>query len=241
MSAEDVEAALRLEAHPDGAAFAQRFFKTGEGQYGEGDVFLGVRVPATRTICKRYKNLTLAEIQKLLDSPIHECRQAGLIIMTLQYPKADSVGQKKLYELYLKNVYAGQVNNWDLVDVSAEKIVGPYLQDKPRSILFQLARSDDLWQRRVAILSTFHYIKQGQAETTLELATILLHDPHDLIQKAVGWMLREVGKRCGRAKLTDFLDTYAGEMPRTMLRYSLEHLPPDQRAHYMRIKSQSTN
>lgn len=236
MTAKDVETALKRYADAKDALFLQSFFKTGEGQYGAGDVFIGVRVPQTRLICKQYRALPLTEIQKLLNSPIHECRLAALIILTLQFPKAEPPLQQAIYEFYLKNVYRGRINNWDLVDISAEYVVGSYLMERPRDILFTLAKSPELWQRRVAILAAFQFVKRGEPGTTLELAEILLYDKADLIQKAVGWQLREVGKRCDRKILTDFLDLHAHEMPRTMLRYSLEHLPPVQKQHYMQLK-----
>lgn len=236
MYATDVKAALETYANEDDALFLQRFFKTGAGQYGEGDVFIGVRVPKTRLVCRKFATLPLTEMQILLDSPVHEHRLAGLIIMTLQYPKASEAGKEQLYELYMANVYKGRVNNWDLVDTSAERIVGPYLADKPKSVLYELARSDDLWQRRVAMLSTFAYIKQGEPGVTLKLAELLLNDTHDLIQKAVGWMLREVGKRVDEAILIDFLDTHAAAMPRTVLRYAIERLSSDKRSYYMQLK-----
>lgn len=235
MHAANVKAALETYANADDAVFLQRFFKTGVGQYGEGDIFIGVRVPKTRLVCKTFKSLPLSEVQILLNSPVHEHRLAGLIIMTLQYPGASESGKKQLYDLYLTNVYAGRVNNWDLVDVSAERIVGLHLADKSKDILFELARSNDIWQRRVAVLSTFAYIKQGEPGVTIAVAEVLLHDTHDLIQKAVGWMLREVGKRVDEAILTDFLDKHAAVMPRTMLRYAIERLSTDKRTYYMQL------
>lgn len=236
MAAADVQQALQSHASEYDAVFLQGFFKTGEGQYGEGDVFIGVRVPQTRTVCKQYKDLPLTEIQKLLDSEVHEHRLAGLIILTLQFPKAGAITQKKMYDMYLVNVRNGRVNNWDLVDTSADKIVGAFLFDKPRDILYKLAKSDDLWEKRVAVLSTFWFIKKGEPATTIDIAEMLLHDTHDLIQKAVGWMLREVGKRCDEQILTNFLDQHAHNMPRTALRYSIERLGPDLKKHYMQLK-----
>jgi 3-methyladenine DNA glycosylase AlkD len=231
MTAHDVEVALAKHASDSDAIFLQRFFKTGEGQYGEGDVFIGVRVPQTRAVCKQYKPLPLSELQKLIDSPVHEHRLAALLIAVAQYPK--STDQTALYDFYIRNTRQGRINNWDLVDSSAEHIVGPYLADHTKDILFELARSSNVWERRVAIMSCFHYIKRGEPIWTLTLAEQLLHDPHDLIQKAVGWQLREVGKRCDQQLLLAFLDDHAATMPRTMLRYSLEHLTPSQKAHYM--------
>jgi 3-methyladenine DNA glycosylase AlkD len=233
MNARKIVSELAKHASPNDATFLQRFFKTGPGQYGEGDVFIGIRVPQTRKICKQFVGLPLGEVQKLLDSPVHEHRLAGVIILSYQYPKADEKQKQAIYDLYLKNVYKGRVNNWDIVDVTVDRVMGTHLINRPRDVLFELVKSDDVWQRRVAIMSTFAFIKKDDGSTTLQLAKILLHDKHDLIQKAVGWMLREVGKRVDRKLLTNFLDEYAYEMPRTMLRYSLEHLPPEQHAHYM--------
>jgi 3-methyladenine DNA glycosylase AlkD len=233
MTAQKIISELAKHASPNDAVFLQRFFKTGPGQYGEGDIFIGVRVPQTRIICKQFINLPLGEVQKLLNSPVHEHRLAGVIILSYHYPKADEKQKQEIYDLYLKNVYKGTVNNWDIVDVTVDRVMGAHLLNRPRDILFELTKSSDVWQRRVAIMSSFAFIKNGDASTTLQLAKILLHDKHDLIQKAVGWMLRETGKRVDRKLLLGFLDEHAHEMPRTMLRYSIEHLPPEQRAHYM--------
>ena len=237
MTAADVQHDLQKHASEYDATFLQGFFKTGAGQYGAGDVFIGVRVPQTRAVCKVYKDLPLAQVQELLNSDIHEHRLAALIILTLQFPKADAATQQKIYELYLKNVRDGRVNNWDLVDTSADKIVGAYLLDKPRDILYKFAKSDSLWERRVAMIASFWFIKRGEPATALEIAEILLHDTHDLIQKAVGWMLREIGKRCDEQILTNFLDQHAHDMPRTALRYSIERLSPDLKKHYMQQKT----
>lgn len=232
-----------LEAHSSGtdAAFLARFFKTGEGQYGEGDVFIGVRVPQTRAVCKQYTGLPLDEVQKLLDSPVHEHRLAAVIILTYQYPKAGEAGKRAIFDLYLKNVRKGRVNNWDLVDSSAGYIIGEYLADKPRDLLFELAKSSSIWERRVSILSAFAFLMKGDASTMLQLAEVLLYDKQDLIQKAVGWMLRETGKRVDRQLLLGFLDAHAATMPRTTLRYALEHLTAEQRAHYMGLGAKNTS
>lgn len=239
MTAEQVKAALQQYANPEDALFLQRFFKTGTGEYGEGDVFIGVRVPQTRRICKQFADLQLSEVQKLLKSPVHEHRLSAVIILANAYNnrRATEFDKQKIYELYLKNVYEGRVNNWDIIDLSAPKIIGMYLLDRPRDLLFELAQSDDLWQRRVAALSTFQFIIKGDPSTSLEIAEVLLRDKQDLIQKAVGWMLREVGKRCEESLLTTFLDKHAHEMPRTMLRYSIEKLKPEQKAYYMKRKA----
>jgi 3-methyladenine DNA glycosylase AlkD len=240
MTAESLERELQKYANAQDATFLQRFFKTDEGQYGEGDVFIGVRVPDTRHVCKLFQTLPLIEVQKLLESDIHECRLAAVILLTDKYKKGNEDVRRRIYNQYLQAVYDGHVNNWDIVDLSAKYIVGGYLQDKPRRLLITLASSSNVWQRRVAVLSTFAFIDQGEDMISLLLAEQLLHDPHDLIQKAVGWMLREVGKRCSEASLTNFLDRYAAEMPRTMLRYSIERLDLAQRKRYMQAKNNDT-
>jgi 3-methyladenine DNA glycosylase AlkD len=239
MTAEDVKTALGKYAKTDDAAFLGRFFKTGEGQYGAGDVFVGIRVPDTRRVCRTFMELPLEEVEKLLRSQIHEHRLAAVILLCDQFKKADGNGRKAIYDAYLTAVYDGYVNNWDIVDTSAEFIIGEYLWDKPRGLLFELAGSSDLWQRRVAVLSSFAFIKRGDASTTFKLAGLLLHNDHDLIQKAVGWMLREIGKRCDEMLLVKFLDLHASEMPRTMLRYSIERLDPAQKKKYMDAKKDS--
>ncbi|MBF6099769.1 DNA alkylation repair protein [Nocardia cyriacigeorgica] len=242
LTAEQVRAALAEHADPGDAVHLQRFFKTGPGQYGEGDVFIGVRVPATRAVAKRFAALPLTEIGALLDSPVHEERLAALIILNSRFAKAskprtfDEAARAEMVRFYLDAVRRGRVNNWDLVDVSAERIVGPWLLDKPRDLLFELAGSDSLWERRVALLSTFAFIKAGDASTTFAVAERLLGDRHDLIQKALGWMLREVGKRVDRQLLTDFLDRHAARMGRTALSYATEHLEPESRARYRAMR-----
>lgn len=234
MTAQDLKIDLNKYSNKEDAEFLQRFFKTGKGQYGEGDIFIGVRMPACRIVAKKYMDLSLNELQKILDTKVHEQRMAALIILTLKYPKATN--KQEIYDFYLSNVYKGNINNWDLIDVTTPHIIGVYLFDKPRDILYDLARSQDIWQKRVSVLATFQFIKNGDADISLELAEILLHDNHDLIQKAVGWMLREIGKRCDRAILLNFLNQHTHEMPRTMLRYSIEHLPLEQKAFYMQKK-----
>ncbi len=231
MKAGEVEAELNGLANPDAAGFAQRFFKTAKGQYGAGDKFLGIKVPVVRAVCKKYKALPLNEIEKLLASPIHEHRLAALVILVQQFKRAEPARRQKLYEFYL--AHTSRINNWDLVDLSCRDIVGEYLMDKPRGELYKLAKSADLWERRIAIVSTWQFIRAGQFSDTFKIAEVLLGDEHDLIHKAVGWMLRETGKYGGRAELVKFLDVYAQQMPRTMLRYSIEHFSPAERQHYM--------
>lgn len=236
MTADDVMDALAAHAKPDDAVFLQRFFKTGPGQYGAGDVFIGVRVPQTRAICKQFRSLPLGEVQKLFNSKVHEHRLAAGILLSYQYPKAPD--KQAVYELYLKNARGGRVNNWDIVDTTAECVIGRHLWETgaPRDVLFELAHSNNLWHKRIGILSSFYFVRQGDPITTLTLAEVLVHDPHDLIQKAVGWMLREVGKRADRKLLTGFLDSHAATMPRTALRYAVEHLPAEQKLYYMSLK-----
>lgn len=209
-----------------------RFFKTKKGEYGEGDKFLGITVPNQRIIAKRYKNLSLSEVKKLLYSKYHEERLTALLILTYQFPLVNEKGKKNIYDFYIK--HSKQINNWDLVDVTAPNIVGAWLFDKDREILFNFAKSDNLWQRRIAIISTFYFIRYKDCSDTLKLAKDLLDDEHDLIHKATGWMLREIGKNCGVKNLTDFLDKYKNKMPRTMLRYAIEKLPIDQRIKYLK-------
>jgi len=180
-------------ANPVKAKNHHRFFKTGKGEYGEGDKFFGLDLPQQRLLSRKYKNLPLEEIKKLINSSWHEHRSLALMILTLQYPQADEKGKETIYDFYLK--HAEKINNWDLVDISAPKIPGEYLFDKDKSILYQFAVSDNLWKRRIAIMSTFGFLRKGQFKDTLSIAEILLHDKHDLVHKAVGWMLREIGKR----------------------------------------------
>jgi len=236
MTHHDVQTALREYIDPVKAAFYPRFFKTGPGQYGEGDKFLGVTVPNVRKAIKSFHELPLDEVGKLLTSTWHEDRLAALLILVWQYPRADTAEQRAIYEFYI--THTSYINNWDLVDASAEFIVGPYLADKPDKmhVLTKLACSDSLWERRIAMLATFHYIKQGKPDEALAIIDILLHDKHDLIRKATGWMLREIGKRIDRNVLLAYLDVHANDMPRTTLRYAIEHLPPAQKTHYMTLK-----
>jgi len=230
--ASDVRAALAELADPARAAGAARYFKTGVGQYGEGDVFIGVTVPAVRQVVRRFRGLSLDEIDRLLDDSEHEHRLAGLLLLVAAY--RGSPGD--VVERYLRAVHRGRVNNWDLVDASSEFILGPWLLDRDRAPLRELAASGSLWERRVAVLATFEFIRQGDASTTLELAERLLDDREDLIQKAVGWMLRETGKRVSRDTLTGFLDAHAAAMPRIMLSYATEHLDPADRARYRAMR-----
>ena len=230
--ARQVAAALNAAAVPGDARELSRFFKTGKGEYGAGDKFIGVRVPAVRAIAKQFVDLSPADLNDLLDSEFHEHRFAALAILVLQYKRSLPAEHEWFYDFYLAAMRRGRINNWDLVDSSAEYIVGAYLVSRPSDILFRLARSGIVWERRIAVLSTFAFIKQGDASTTLELAAILLDDRHDLIQKAVGWMLRETGKRVDRDLLVGFLREHAARMPRVMLAYATEHLSPAERVYF---------
>ncbi len=227
-------AALRKEidglADKKQAQVLQGFFKTGQGQYGQGDVFLGIKVPVQRKIAKTYQDLPLAEVEELLDSGIHEHRLIALLILIFKYRNVDLGGKKEIYTLYLKTTR--RINNWDLVDLSAPAIVGNYLLDKKRDVLYRFARSADLWEKRISILATFEFIKNGQTEDTFAIAEILLRDPHDLIHKAVGWMLREAGKRVSQEQEEKFLRKHRTVMPRTMLRYAIERFSEDKKKFY---------
>lgn len=223
---------MRRLANPEKAKILSRFFKTGKGQYGEGDKFLGVVVPAQRTIAKKYYlEITLDEIQKLIQSEYHELRLLGFIILTLKYPHAGLREQKQIFTFYLKN--AKRANNWDLVDLSAPNVVGAHLLENDRKILYKLVRSKNLWERRISMLATFTFIRAGQFADTMKLADILMPDTHDLIHKAVGWMLREIGKRNEKA-LKDYLELRYKKMPRTMLRYAIEKFPEKIRKQYLK-------
>jgi 3-methyladenine DNA glycosylase AlkD len=225
-----IGAKLRALGDPRKAEDLQRFFKTGTGEYGEGDVFLGIRVPVLRKLATEYRDLTLGQAKKLLRSAIHEERLLALFILINIFAKGSDVAKRQIYHLYLEHTQF--VNNWDLVDASAEHIVGAYLWDKDKAPLLELAGSSLLWERRIAILSTFHFIKRGEFEATLKIARLLLADSEDLIHKAVGWMLREVGKR-NLATEEAFLGKHYRKMPRTMLRYAIERFPEEKRRAYL--------
>lgn len=210
----------------------QRFFKTGKGEYGEGDIFAGITVPEIREISKRYfKEMSLEEVEYFVQHKIHEYRLFGLLTLTYMCKKADEEKKKNIFDLYIKNLQ--YVNNWDLVDLSAPNIVGEYLKEKDRAILYELARSKNLWKQRVAIISTFSFIRNKDFVDTLNISEILLHHKHDLIHKAVGWMLREVGKRDPVVE-EKFLKKYYKEMPRTMLRYAIERFEEEKRQKYLK-------
>ncbi|MDR1381717.1 MAG: DNA alkylation repair protein [Tannerella sp.] len=237
MSAEFIISELQSIGTPEKAAHLQRFFKTGPGQYGEGDVFIGVVVPHTRSIAKSNGQTPLVEIRKLLASKYHEARLCGLIILAERFKKASGMERGEIYNFYLQHTSC--VNNWDLVDLTCPTVVGEYLADKNRDVLHRLAESDNLWEQRISIVSTLAFIRKGDFSDTLDLSGKLLNHPHDLIHKAVGWMLRETGKR-DRNVLTGFLEKHAANMPRTALRYAIEHYPEPERQYFLR-KKQSPN
>jgi len=222
---------LRICSNKQQAKILQRFFKTGPGEYAHGDIFLGVRVPVLRGLAKRYQNLAFNKTLELLQSPIHEERLLSLLVLILKYRQAGAAEKERIYKAYLK--HSQHINNWDLVDVTAKHIVGAFLADRDKGILYKLANSDSLWERRIAILSTFHFIENNDFGDTLKIAKILIADPQDLIHKAVGWMLREVGKR-DRICEERFLKKYCQIMPRTMLRYAIERFPQPKRQAYLR-------
>lgn len=238
-------------ANPTRAKASQRYFKTGKGEYGEGDVFLGLSTPTLMGVVKKYYDLGFNDLQKLLDSKIHEHRSAAVVILCRKFKRGEDPparftakraieagregkrAREIFFNFYLKNT--NNINNWDLVDISAPKIVGEYLLDKDRAILYKLAKSNLLWERRIAIISTFAFIRDGQFDDSMKIAEILLNDKEDLIHKAVGWVLREVGKRDLDA-LENFLLKHGTKMPRTMLRYSIEKFSEEKRKEYLTIK-----
>lgn len=210
------------------AEICQRFFKTGKGEYGEGDIFLGLNVPVQRKIAKKYSGMPLVKVQELLNSEIHEHRFIALVILIKKYERGN---KENIFQFYLENIKF--VNNWDLVDVSSHKIIGDFLQNKDKKILYELVRSENLWERRIAIISTFAFIKQNEFEDVLAISELLLGDNHDLIHKAVGWMLREVGKR-EQEILENFLRQHYKNIPRTTLRYAIEKFEEGERKKWLR-------
>ncbi len=229
-------ASLQKELHSlqnsQKARLLSGFFKTGKGEYGEGDLFLGITMPQQRVIAKKYfKQISLKDIEKLLHGKYHEERMTALVILTYKFEKAYKEEQKDIYDLYLKNTK--YINNWDLVDVTTPRIVGAYLLEKDRSVLYKLVKSKDLWERRISVLATFMFIREHQFEDSLRISEILLQDRHDLIHKAVGWMLREIGKRNQEVE-EDFLQKHYKKMPRTMLRYAIEKFDEKKRRSYLK-------
>ncbi|MBI2474232.1 MAG: DNA alkylation repair protein [Candidatus Taylorbacteria bacterium] len=210
-------------ADPRRAIASRWFFKTGKGEYGEGDKFLGVNNPTLRLLSRDFQGLPLVEIKKLLRNSFHEIRQLGLFILVRQFERSSEPEKKRIYDFYLGHTDA--INNWDLVDCSAHKIIGAYLWQRDKKILYKLARSKNLWERRIAIISTFYFIKNKKSSVALDIARILRSDKEDIIRKAVGWMLREIGKNCGQGVEEKFLQKYYAELPRVTLRYAIERFP----------------
>ncbi len=226
MDCESVKSDLRLLSDPKKAQILSRFFKTGKGQYGEGDIFLGISVPNQRKVARKYSDLELNELQKLLNSKIHEHRLTSILILVDKYKK----DRKIIFDFYLKNTK--NINNWDLVDLSAPNIVGNFLLNSNRKVLYKLVRSNNLWEKRIAILATAAFIKNNDFEDILKISKILINDKHDLIHKALGWMLREVGKK-DQEVLEKFLNDHCRQMPRTMLRYAIERFEENKRKSYL--------
>jgi 3-methyladenine DNA glycosylase AlkD len=222
----NLERELRAAGNATRAKQVAVYFKTGKGEYGAGDVFLGIPVPTMRRIALKYRALTLVDLQKLLDSKIHEFRAAALEILVAQYGRGDEKQRKAIVDFYLRNT--GRINNWDLVDASARPILGEHLKTRSRKILRALAKSKSLWERRIAIVSTMTLVWSGELDDAMQIAEILLDDEHDLIHKAVGWVLREAGIE-DRARLVAFLEMHYARMPRTALRYAIEHFPAEHR------------
>jgi len=233
MSLSEIKNELKRLGDAERATHALRFFKTGKGEYGEGDKFIGASVPTQRAVAKKFKQIPLIEVFELMKSEFHEHRLTALFILVDKYKKADEKTKKQIADFYLANLK--YVNNWDLVDSSAHKIIGEYLLENPgeRDILYKLARSNHLWSKRVSIISTFTLIREKQSNDALKIAEILLKDEHDLMHKAVGWMIREIGNR-DHATEKKFLDKHFKYMPRTMLRYAIEKLPPAEKSYYMK-------
>lgn len=246
---------LNSEKNPEKAKLLQGFFKTAPSQYGHDDIFLGIMVPIQRKIAEKYIDLSLSDIQKLLNSKIHEHRFCALVILVSKYQKANEQEKKNIFNFYIKNsgeinpvrnrsprgvrshslkarAVSNGINNWDLVDVSAPKIVGEYLLNRDKKILYKLATSKNLWQKRISVLATFWFIRENKFENSLKISEMLLNDKHDLIHKAVGWMLREIGKRNKQIEIK-FLEEHTHKMPRVMLRYAIEKFPKKERDYYL--------
>ena len=228
MSLNNLKKEIKNAANPERAEHSKRFFKTGKGQYGEGEIFVGLTVPQSREIAKKYLSIELNELKQHLSSKFHEERLVSLLILVEKYKKED---KKQIFDFYLDNLK--YINNWDLVDLTAPKIVGKYLINSSKEILYKLAKSSELWEKRVSIIATYEFIINNKFEDTFRISEILLNDSHDLIHKAVGWMLREIGKRSLEAE-ESFLKKHYKNMPRTMLRYAIERFPEEKRQRYLK-------
>jgi 3-methyladenine DNA glycosylase AlkD len=227
----DLKKELQKKADNKKAGQLQRFFKTKKGEYGQGDLFLGITVPEQRKSAAKYQNLPLIGLKNCISGKFHEERLTALLILVMKFAKAGEAEKKKIFDFYIKN--RRYVNNWDLVDLTAPKIVGAYLEGKDKSLLYRFAGSKNIWEKRIAILATFYFIQKGDCRDALRIAEILKNDEHDLIQKAVGWMLREVGKRCAKSSEEEFLKRNYKVMPRTMLRYAIERFPEKERKRWL--------
>ena len=229
----DIERDLMEAARPDKVEVLASFFKSGCGEYGEGDVFIGVSVPDNRRVARRHLDAGLDDVRRLLQSPVHEVRLCALLVLVEQYKRGDAARRREIYDFYL--TVTDRINNWDLVDLSCQYIIGPQLMDGgDRSVLVMLAASESMWRRRIAVVSTLWMVRCGETDDAIGICTMLLGDREDLIRKACGWVLREVGKK-DKGRLTAFLDRHAGDMSRTTLRYAIERFDRDERAHYMRL------
>ena len=229
----DIERDLMEAARPDKVEVLASFFKSGCGEYGEGDMFIGVSVPDNRRVARRHLDAGLDDVRRLLQSPVHEVRLCGLLIIVEQYRRGDAARRREIYDFYL--TVTDRINNWDLVDLSCQYIIGPQLMDGgDRSVLVMLATSESMWRRRIAVVSTLWMVRHGEVDDAIGICTMLLGDREDLIRKACGWVLREVGKK-DKGRLTAFLDRHAGDMSRTTLRYAIERFDRDERMHYMRL------
>ncbi len=233
VKAGDIERDLMEAARPDKVEVLASFFKSGCGEYGEGDVFIGVSVPDNRRVARRHLDAGLDDVRRLLQSPVHEVRLCALLVLVEQYKRGDAARRREIYDFYL--TVTDRINNWDLVDLSCQYIIGPQLMDGgDRSVLVMLAASESMWRRRIAVVSTLWMVRCGETDDAIGICTMLLGDREDLIRKACGWVLREVGKK-DKGRLTAFLDRHAGDMSRTTLRYAIERFDRDERAHYMRL------
>ncbi|MEQ8523773.1 DNA alkylation repair protein [Gracilimonas sp.] len=233
MKHSDVLGELKKYANPEKAKHSTRFFKAGPGEYGEGDKFLGIKVPDQRKVAKKYRNLSATEIKPLLDNEYHEVRLTAALIMVYKVEKGGQEELENMTRLYLNNLSG--FNNWDIIDSSCHKILGPFLENKERDLLYDFARSDDLWKKRISVITCYHFIRNNDYEDALAISEILVHDAHDLIHKAVGWMLREIGNRDLETEET-FLKKYYQNMPRTMLRYAIEKFDEPLRLKYLNGK-----
>lgn len=231
MSLLEIRKAILKQKNPSQAINLQRFFKTGKGEYGEGDIFYGIKVPVQRIIAKQFRDFSLDDLKSLILSKVHEERLIAAFILVDQYKRGDEKKKKNIFDFYIKNRKG--INNWDLVDLSAPKIVGAHLIDKEKYLLYKFAHSKDLWEKRISIISTQTFIREHYFEDTLKISEILLHDKHDLIHKAVGWMLREIGNRDIKTE-EEFLQKHYKKMPRTMLRYAIEKFPETKRKNYLK-------